>query len=121
MVSDMGDWKKEALIAFHELAEVLMCTAAGISEPDIMAFDVEFEKNRKPGNDDEPGDDPNAPYRKQHLIAEGLEKVLAAEMGLDWKEYGQACLDLFPNDTGHPPDGLWHPVTEAPAPGPAIT
>lgn len=101
-VTRFKDWRMQWLVMMHELAEYGMCMANGIHEPDIMAFDVEFEKNRAPGNDDEPGDDPKAPYRKQHLIAEGLEKVLAAEMGVDWKAYGEACLAMFPEESGHP-------------------
>jgi hypothetical protein len=112
-ISRFEDWRMCWLVMHHELSEYGMCLHEGILESDIMAFDVEFESRRLPGNDDEPGDDPKAPYRKQHLIAEGLEKVLAAEMGVDWKAYGQACLDLFPEESGHP-------VTETPSTEPPI-
>ena len=43
-VSDLGDWKKELLVAIHELAEQAICLSKGIKEEDISAFDIEFEK-----------------------------------------------------------------------------
>jgi hypothetical protein len=37
--------------------------------------------------DTEPGDDPRAPYHKQHVFAENIERLLAAELGVDWSAY----------------------------------
>ena len=65
-----------------------------MAEEDVTAFDEAFEKARKPGNVDEPGDDPKAPYRKQHLIATGVEKLMAAELGVDWKAYDKKVNEL---------------------------
>jgi hypothetical protein len=64
-----------------------MCLKAGIPEPDIKAFDEEFEKNRVPGNTDEPGHDPRAPYHVEHVIAEEIEMLLAKKLGVNWQEY----------------------------------
>lgn len=86
-VSDTGNWKHEALVALHEMVEVLLCKDRGISEPDIMAFDMAFEAKREPGNEDEPGDDPAAPYGKEHRFAENLERLLAGELGVNWNQY----------------------------------
>ena len=49
-----------------------------------------FEKARKKGNEDEPGDDPRAPYVVQHCIATGVERILAALLGVSWKRYEEA-------------------------------
>ena len=89
-VSDLGDWKKELLVAIHELAEQAICLSKGIKEEDISAFDIEFEKNRTEGNFDEPGDDRNAPYADEHCIATSIERLMSVSLGLKWKDYDDA-------------------------------
>lgn len=86
-VSKLSDWKMEMLIAVHELFEVVLCKHDGVTQEATDQFDMEFEKKRSPENEDEPGDEPNAPYVKQHCIATGVERILAAELGVSWKEY----------------------------------
>lgn len=86
-VSQLSDWRREALIAVHELVEVLICKHKGVTTEEVDKFDMAFEKNRAEDNDDEPGDDPKAPYVHQHCIATGVERILAAELGVSWKEY----------------------------------
>lgn len=87
-VSDTGNWKYDACVVLHEFLEVHLCKDRGISEPDIMAFDKAFEGNRQPGDDDsEPGDDPKAPYGLEHRFAENLERLFAAELGVNWNQY----------------------------------
>jgi hypothetical protein len=86
-VSKLSDWRRQLLIAVHELCEVAICTHDGVSAEVVDKFDIEYEKNRHPDNEDEPGDDPSAPYVKQHCIATGIERVLAASLGVNWKTY----------------------------------
>ena len=87
-VSDVGNWKYEALVALHEMVEVLLCKDRNISEQSIMDFDLAFEKNRAPNDSDsEPGDDPAAPYGKEHRFSENLERLFAAELGVNWNKY----------------------------------
>ena len=87
-VTDVGNWKYEALVALHEMIEVLLCEDRGIKEPDIMAFDEAYEKNRPADDpDSEPGDAPLAPYRKEHRFAENLERLFAEQLGVIWDEY----------------------------------
>jgi len=93
-VSDMGNWKYEMLVGIHEAIEALLCKDRNIEEKDVSDFDIEFEKNRQEGNNDEPGDDKNAPYRKEHFFATSIERLLAAELSVDWKEYGQYVISL---------------------------
>ena len=88
-VSKLSDWRREMLIAIHELAEVLLCKQRGISAESVDAFDKAFEASRSPDNDDEPGDEPDAPYVKEHCIATGIERIMAAELGVSWKDYEQ--------------------------------
>jgi len=94
LVSDLGDWKKEALVAVHELIEVLLCGARGITQEQVDQFDQKFEASRQAGNVDEPGDDPKAPYRKEHFFATNIERLLCTEFGLVWADYNQQIEDL---------------------------
>ena len=86
-VSKLGNWKYEMLIAVHELVEVLICKYRGITTAQVDKFDMDYEKKRPFGSLDEPGDDPKAPYRNEHCIATGIERVLAACLGVSWKKY----------------------------------
>lgn len=94
-VSQLSDWRREMLIAIHELAEVLTCKVNGVTQEMVDKFDFEFEAHRHPDNTDEPGDDPNAPYRKEHCLATAIERMLAAEWGVCWKDYEDE-LDSLP-------------------------
>ena len=91
-VSNLYDWRKEALIAVHELVEALMCKSNGICQSEVDAFDKNFETYRT--DDSEPGDHYNSPYKKQHCIATGIERILAPEIGVDWWEYGMKLSNL---------------------------
>ena len=58
----------------------------GISEETIGDFDMAFEKKREAGLvRGEPGDAPDAPYRREHFFATNVERLLAAELGVDWE------------------------------------
>jgi hypothetical protein len=93
-VSKLSDWRREALIAVHELYEVLLCENDGVTQEMVDKFDMEFERHRHPDNEDEPGDDPSAPYLRQHCAATGVERMLAAHFGLAWKDYERELSDL---------------------------
>lgn len=94
-VSELGDWKKEALVAFHELAEVLACRSAGVTQEEVDQFDMKFEETRKEGDESEPGDHPSAPYYRQHIIATACERLLAGEMQVNWDDYEAKINSLF--------------------------
>jgi hypothetical protein len=87
-VTDLGDWKKEALVAVHELVEFFLVLNKGISIKEIDQFDFSFD------GDGEPGDDPKSPYHKEHLYATTVEKDLACELGVDWEEYSKTIDSL---------------------------
>lgn len=100
-VSKLSDWRYEALVAVHELVEVLMCKHIGITQEQVDQFDMEFEKQREAGLADpgvgaeektllkiaEPGDQYRAPYRTEHCVATGVERILAAGLGVVWSQY----------------------------------
>ena len=87
----------ECLVLVHELIECFLCDFAGIREEDITAFDVRFEQEREMGlhgPDDEPGHDPKSPYRKYHVFAEKVERMVAKVLRVRWGFYSKACNDL---------------------------
>jgi hypothetical protein len=93
-VSKMGNWRYELLVGIHELVEVLLCLDRGIPQSLVDDFDKQFEERRIDGNTDEPGDDPHAPYRREHFFATSIERLLSAELGVDWKTYDDVVSSL---------------------------
>jgi hypothetical protein len=67
-----------------------LCRERGVTEDSVTQFDLDFEAARPEGNTDEPGDDPSAPYQKEHQFATTVELLLAAELGVKWREYERA-------------------------------
>ena len=45
-VSDMGNTDYEALVALHELVEVLLCKKRGITTEQVDVFDKQYEKDQ---------------------------------------------------------------------------
>jgi hypothetical protein len=96
--TDLKDWRMSMAIIEHEVNEYLLCRAMGIEEPDIFTFDQVFEAERKQGlhgEDDEPGDDPRAPYRFEHEASNIVENIYLHEMGITRKEYQDAIEAAF--------------------------
>jgi hypothetical protein len=91
----MDDTRYEFLVALHELVEVKLCEWCGITQKVVDDFDMEFEKNRAEDDNSEPGDSPRAPYRLQHCIATGVERIVAAAMRVDWADYEASINRLF--------------------------
>ena len=90
-VSELPDRRETLLVAIHELIEMALCQIAGISNASIDRFDMSPEYSDYEG---EPGDLPAAPYYRQHQIATGIERLLAAEMGVDWLTYERHIQEL---------------------------
>lgn len=88
-ISDMGDWRYEFLTALHELIESSLCRKRSITLGMIDSFDAEFEKNRKADDVSEAGDNPSAPYYREHQFATKIEKMVAEELEVDWNTYGK--------------------------------
>ena len=66
------------LIAWHELAEAILCRHAGVSQGAVDAFDMSFEGEN-------PGGEAAAPYFRQHKAACIVESMLAVLLGrYDW-------------------------------------
>jgi hypothetical protein len=89
-VSRMNDWRSEAAVAVHEFIEALACIDKEISMSSIDLFDMQYEKERdegKHGELEEPGDDKNAPYHRQHIAATFVEQTVCSQLELDWKTH----------------------------------
>lgn len=86
-VSDLGNWRHNILVAFHEFAEVMLCRHRNISQQDVDQFDIAYEEARQEGDTSEPGDSPLAPYNKEHKFATIVERLLAEELEVNWEEY----------------------------------
>lgn len=94
VVSEMGNEDYSFLVAIHELAEWYLTQRRGITEAAIQSFDVAYEAHRGAGDVSEPGDAPDAPYQNEHNMATGIERVMAAALGVKWKEYDDTVASL---------------------------
>jgi hypothetical protein len=96
-VSELGDARYEFLVVVHELVEWFLLWWRGVREEEVRRFDEWWEEEAKKGNVqcDEPGDDMRAPYYWEHLFATLVEKMVALQLGVDWKEYGKALERLY--------------------------
>ena len=90
---EMPDTSK-ALVVLHELAEVIMCQANGVTQGQVDEFDMAYEKARQPGDESEPGDQKSAPYFTQHGIATGIERIAATQMGVSWEDHERYLEEL---------------------------
>ena len=102
-VSELSDWRRELLVAIHELIEIgLLAHKHGpAAAPTLQAlvdnFDKGFEEDRARGLHPigaEPGDDAHAPYRDEHFLATTIERLLAQALGVDWPNYDAEVVSL---------------------------
>ncbi len=98
-VSRMKDQRYVFLVALHELIEYELCKMHGITDREVVAFDVNFEAERRMNLhplDAEPGNHPKAPYRNEHEFATMIEMMVAQKLGVSWSDYERAILSLGP-------------------------
>lgn len=95
-VSDLDDQEYFVLIGLHEAIEALLCETKGVKESAVDEFDLTWKPDRVYWNSDtkttEPGEDYRAPYYGQHQIATGIERLIAAQMWVNWARY-EAIVD----------------------------
>ena len=97
MVSDMNNEDYEVLVCLHEFIEQYLCKKRGIAEPDIVAFDVQFEKEREEGlheDWEESGMSKEAPYVQEHTFATAIEMLMAEQLKINWDEYNNFVMSL---------------------------
>ncbi len=98
-VSKMKDQRYMFLVALHEMIEYELCRMHGITDKEVVAFDVNFEAERRMNLhpiDAEPGDHPKAPYRSEHAFATTIEMMVAQKLGVRWSDYEKTVLSLGP-------------------------
>lgn len=90
------NWRYDYLGAIHELLEAALCRHQGITQADVDAFDIDYEKRRMAGQTqaacgckitDDPGGDIHAPYRLAHAYALSVEYGLARLLDVDPAAY----------------------------------
>lgn len=100
-IVNTGNCLYNKIILIHELIEQTLTEAKGIKEEQIIKYDLEFENLRKAGKvgiDDEPGEGKGSPYRREHIIAEIVERMMLNH--LDQKtfdEYTKIITKIFEN------------------------
>jgi hypothetical protein len=89
------------LVFLHEIVEFFICRQQGVKLRDIDRFDRDYEKARDSGRapcgctiEEEPGDDPHAPYFDAHQTATQCERAIAKCLRVDWNEYEKAVRSL---------------------------
>ena len=87
MVISKMKWEYQALVMIHELAEYFLCKKRGITMKSIDNFDRRFYEL---GGRGEAGNAYTAPYKKEHKFASKVERMLAKELGVDFKKYEDA-------------------------------
>lgn len=95
VASKLNNPDYEFLVLFHEMIEHELCKKHGIKDSAVVAFDKKFEEERKMGLHSpaaEPGASQHAPYRREHLFATRLERMMAKTLGVNWKKYTNAVM-----------------------------
>lgn len=97
---EMGD-DSCFLVAVHELIEVYLLAKRGVTTKEVDRFDIAYEKAHREGgkltgkrkkidgvvDESEPGDDPKAPYFKEHQFATAVEQLVCTQLGISWAQH----------------------------------
>jgi hypothetical protein len=94
-VAPMSDWRRETLLAIHETVEAIMCKHNGVTQASVDVFDKEYYETHE--CDKDAGDDPQAPYVREHCLATAIERILCAELDVNWKSYDDELGATYPN------------------------
>jgi hypothetical protein len=100
LVSAVDDPRMEFLIAVHELVEWFLCKEHAIRSENVTNFDAWFEEHKNEMAEhglNEPGESLTAPYYHEHRFASVIERVIAHELNVDWREYERE-LDKLDNN-----------------------
>ena len=101
LVSDTGNLASALLTGIHEAIEAILCRAHGVIEMDVCSFDI-VHALKHALDDLEPGADPEAPYFKEHAVADVVERLVAVAMGVPWCEHSCREDALFVANGGGP-------------------
>jgi hypothetical protein len=85
-VAKSGDSRSDMLVAIHELVEAFVFLQHGGKESAVDAFDKNWKGEFY---FDEAGDDPEAPYYNEHVLATIIERLIAHELPILWDYHEQ--------------------------------
>ena len=85
-VSKMSNWRRETILALHEVCEAVLCKHNGVLQEQVDRYDAEYMK-RSPETFMNAGDSPQAPYAREHGFASSVERLMATEMDTNWSDY----------------------------------
>lgn len=79
LVVEVAEMDKDSAIcvAVHEIVEALLCQKHGVTDEAVTAWDAASP-------DEEPGEHPQAPYFREHMVALEIEKMLCTAQGHLW-------------------------------------
>ena len=92
-VSDLGDWRYNFSVLLHEFVEYHLLMHKGITESEVLAFDLAVDPQSKYADD--PGFDPKAPYHWQHVFADTVERLVSVPLEFEISDLEDAAGKLF--------------------------
>ena len=96
-VASVGLWQYEVLVAVRVLVEYALVRASGMEVSEADDFEIRYEAEREMGVHgawEDSGDDIGAPHRVQHCAAVAVERMMAALMGVSWRQYQDALAEV---------------------------
>jgi len=102
-VSRLSKAKYSALIAIHELVEVLIESVRRVGHlkvppklvEDTDLFDKNYEYSRPEDDEDsEPGAEPDCPVYQGHMAASAIEYIAAMILAINYNEYQKEIVGL---------------------------
>lgn len=91
-IKDTGVEVYNLILLVHGLVEYILTQGRGLPLQLIDRFDEAHPDS------EEPGDEVNSPYRNEHGIALGIERILCAYLNIPWKVYEEALLKALGDD-----------------------
>jgi hypothetical protein len=91
-IRDTGVEGYNIILLIHALVEYILTQSRGIPVTLIDSFDERHTDS------EEPGDEVNSPYRNEHNMAVGIERILCAYMNIPWKVYEEALIKSLGDD-----------------------
>jgi hypothetical protein len=95
----------EMIVGLHEAIEALICRTTGVTEEQVDEFDNNKKLQKQCDElEIEPGDHPKAPYKTEHLLATGIEKILCVALKIPWFEYEGRLIEMTDEYEGNKHD-----------------
>lgn len=83
-VADTGNMDYNFLVLMHALVEQYLCHKHKITDKEVTDFDMNHPELDDPGNSED------APYHKEHMVANDIESMLSVALEVKWEDYEKA-------------------------------